>query len=134
MRNNFFRLITFESRPLLVFVIITALIIGCKREFSLPEGAVSTDELKDVIDRFNDNEVTWEDFEKIISDSVNYSVVLNYASEHVKENDKSAQFLLGRCYDKGEGVSKNGIKAAEYYTKAAEQGYSPAQNNLGVCY
>ncbi|MBR3830862.1 MAG: sel1 repeat family protein, partial [Muribaculaceae bacterium] len=40
----------------------------------------------------------------------------------------------GICYELGHGVEKDFPKAIEYYQKAAEKGYAPAQYNLGVCY
>ena len=43
-------------------------------------------------------------------------------------------FLLGSAYFKGETKPKNFAKAAEYYRQAAEQGYAPAQRQLGYCY
>lgn len=42
----------------------------------------------------------------------------------------SAQFILGYCYEHGEGVLLNEEKAAAWYTKAAEQGSVPAQFSL----
>jgi TPR repeat protein len=48
--------------------------------------------------------------------------------------DADAQFNLGLCYAKGEGVLKDEAEAVKYYRKAAEQGHSRAQGNLGVCY
>jgi TPR repeat protein len=37
-------------------------------------------------------------------------------------------------YKNGEGVPKDFIKAAEWYKKAADQGHTVAQMNLGNCY
>jgi TPR repeat protein len=34
--------------------------------------------------------------------------------------------------DRGQGVPTNGAEAPKWYMKAAEQGYAPAQNNLGL--
>jgi TPR repeat protein len=45
-----------------------------------------------------------------------------------------AQYNLGVCYDKGEGVSKDPVEAAKWYRKAAEQNFANAQYNLGVSY
>ena len=45
-----------------------------------------------------------------------------------------AQFRLGVCYKNGEGVAQDDAKAAEWYTKAAEQGHTEAQYELAVCY
>ncbi|MDD3043204.1 MAG: tetratricopeptide repeat protein, partial [Methanosarcinaceae archaeon] len=48
--------------------------------------------------------------------------------------DAAAQYNLGRCYAKGEGVEKDPDKAAYWFMKAAEQGDVTAQKTLGVCY
>ena len=45
-----------------------------------------------------------------------------------------AQYELGVCYETGDGVGKNEVKAVELYRKAAEQGYAEAQYKLGKCY
>ena len=37
-------------------------------------------------------------------------------------------------YENGRGVERDYKMAAEWYRKAAEQGYSEAQYNLGMCY
>jgi len=46
----------------------------------------------------------------------------------------AAQYNLGVCYKKGEGVSQDKAEAVNWYRKAAEQGVAKAQYNLGVCY
>lgn len=53
---------------------------------------------------------------------------------YAEQGDAEAQFTLGYRYRYGKKAKKNFAKAIEWYTKAAEQGHSPAQNNLGVCY
>ena len=45
-----------------------------------------------------------------------------------------AQFALGNCYYRGDGVNKNYIEAVNWYQLAAEHGYAKAQNALGDCY
>ena len=45
-----------------------------------------------------------------------------------------AQFALGVMYYEGEGVPKDYSQAENWYRKAAEQGFAPAQNNLGLMY
>ena len=44
-----------------------------------------------------------------------------------------AQFNLGFCYSKGDGVTKDSVQTVEWYRKAAEQGDTKSQNNLGFC-
>ena len=51
-----------------------------------------------------------------------------------ENGDTHAQFELGRCYEWGTGVEKNGKEAFKWYMKSAEKGHSGAQNNLGLCY
>ena len=40
---------------------------------------------------------------------------------------------VGVCFKNGQGVTKDLVKAVEYYTLAANLGYAAAQNNLGIC-
>jgi len=59
--------------------------------------------------------------------------------EFVKiENDTNgyhyAQFMIGRCYHYGQGTVKDMVRAAESYTKSAEQGISNAMCTLGYFY
>src|SRR5206468_4449043 len=64
-----------------------------------------------------------------------------------EQNDAKAQYNLGVCYEKGEGVGQveaerarlfgmagDPVEAVKWYRKAAEQNYATAQNNLGLCY
>ena len=48
--------------------------------------------------------------------------------------DADAQFNLGVCYAKGEGVEKDEVEAVKWYRKAALQGHADAQFNLGIRY
>ena len=48
--------------------------------------------------------------------------------------DMKVQFVLGYCYDEGQGVAQDYTQAVYWYRKSAEQGNSAAQNNLGYCY
>ena len=51
-----------------------------------------------------------------------------------QNGDADAQFDLGLCYDRGDGVERNSTKAFEWYRKAARQGLAKAQSNLAVLY
>ncbi len=51
-----------------------------------------------------------------------------------EQGDASAQFKLGVCYAKAEGVPQDLHEAVKWYREAADQGYAPAQYNLGVAY
>ena len=44
-----------------------------------------------------------------------------------------AQFNLGLCYRRGEGVERDAAEAARWFRRAAEQGMALAQCNLGTC-
>ena len=44
------------------------------------------------------------------------------------------QFLLGRCYARGEGVPQDYAQAEHWYALSAEQDNHKAQNNLGCLY
>ncbi|AHE50064.1 Sel1 domain-containing protein [Aeromonas hydrophila 4AK4] len=54
--------------------------------------------------------------------------------QSAERGDVTAQFLLGKKYDSGEGIEQNDSKAVEWYRKAAEQGHAGAQNNIGWMY
>lgn len=54
-----------------------------------------------------------------------------------QKGDASAQFQLGFCYSKGEGVAQDYKQAVYWYKKAALNGllgFAPAQCILGICY
>lgn len=60
--------------------------------------------------------------------------LLQKSADH---GDMRAQYLLGHFYETGENMSEgksNERKAFKYYLKSANQGYSPAQNEVGECY
>ncbi len=48
--------------------------------------------------------------------------------------DPRAQNELGALYQSGGGGSQGKARALEWYAKAAEQGYVPAQHNLGMLF
>jgi TPR repeat protein len=45
-----------------------------------------------------------------------------------------AQYMLGSCYDFGQGTDQDSTKAFEWFTKSSEQENSRAMNSLGVRY
>jgi TPR repeat protein len=51
-----------------------------------------------------------------------------------EQNLAEAQYNLGVCYGKGEGVAEDQVEAVKWYRKAAEQNYATAQYNLSVRY
>lgn len=52
----------------------------------------------------------------------------------IDDTSKLAMCLLGRYYQYGIEVEKDGAKAIEWYTKAARKGYTPAMVNLAIIY
>ena len=76
-----------------------------------------------------------------------YSVALSNFESRAMEGDPVAQFCLGSMYKNHDEIAvtdrdlteaerevKSREEAKKWYTKAADQGYLPAQNNLGVMY
>ena len=51
-----------------------------------------------------------------------------------KAGDAEAQYYVGQIFEKGLGTTADYESAAEWYTKAAEQGYTPAQTSLGYLF
>ena len=51
-----------------------------------------------------------------------------------KKGDADAQFRIGSCYSKGDGIEKNEKKAVNWWRKAAEQGHAISQGLLGHAY
>ena len=51
-----------------------------------------------------------------------------------KEGDAEAQNELGSLYYAGEDVEQDDTEAVRWIKRAADQGYSPAQYNLGLLY
>lgn len=50
-----------------------------------------------------------------------------------EQDDLDAQYRLGLCYDRGEGLPRDYREAVKWYRKAAENGIVEAQFNLGIC-
>ena len=51
-----------------------------------------------------------------------------------EQGHADAQYRLGLCYEKGEGVEQNLQEAVKWYRKSAEQGHTVAQKKMGWCY
>jgi TPR repeat protein len=66
--------------------------------------------------------------------AVDKAAAFNILKEMVRRGDAYAQFRLGVCYYKGDGVDEDKAEAVKWYRKAAEQGHATAQYNCGVCY
>jgi TPR repeat protein len=56
--------------------------------------------------------------------------LLHKAASH----DPKGAFALGWCYQQERGVKRDLAQAARWYTKAANQGFAAAENNLGFLY
>lgn len=63
-----------------------------------------------------------------------YTKAFQFFLEEAQKGDAEAEFWVGRCYDRGEGVQKNSQAALEWYTRSAKQGYFKAQYNLAQMY
>jgi len=50
------------------------------------------------------------------------------------EGDAFAQFVLGHILSNGNGMARDPVSAAEWYSMAASQDYPAALNNLGIMY
>jgi len=60
----------------------------------------------------------------------------NIINKYIKTNkdDSLAQYLMGRMYYFGQGVTKDYKKGVEWFTKSAEQGDARGQNHLAYMY
>ena len=63
-----------------------------------------------------------------------YSEAVKWYRKAAEQGYMDAQYNLGVCYEKGQGVPQDYFEAVKWYRKAAEQGDMDAQYNLGYCY
>ena len=71
---------------------------------------------------------------KQLYDAEQYDKAVPKLQAAADKGHKKAQYRLGRCYDKGDGVKEDDKKAFDLYLKAARQDYAKAQYQLGRCY
>ena len=71
---------------------------------------------------------------KALYDAKNYAEAFPKLKLAAEKGNKKAQYRLGRCYDKGNGVEENDKLAFEWYMKAAEQDHAKSQYQVGKCY
>lgn len=71
---------------------------------------------------------------KELYDAKNYTAAVPKLKAAAEKGHKKAQYRLGRCYDKGRGVSENDKQAFLWYQKSAKQDYHKALYQLGQCY
>lgn len=63
-----------------------------------------------------------------------YEAALYDFEKRANQGDPVAQFCLGYMYKHGKGVKADAQTAVDWYIKASEQGYAPAQNDAAVMY
>ena len=71
---------------------------------------------------------------KKLYDTKNYAAALPKLRAAATKGHRKAQYRLGRCYDKGHGVTENDSIAFTWYMKAARQGHAKAQYQVGKSY
>jgi hypothetical protein len=71
---------------------------------------------------------------KALYDAKKYTEAFPKLKTAAEKGHKKAQYRLGRCYDKGNGVTENDTTAFSWYMKSAAQGYAKAQFQVGKSY
>ena len=71
---------------------------------------------------------------KALYDAKNYAAAVPKLKVAAEKGHKKAQYRLGRCYDKGHGMTENDALAFQWYMKSAKQDYAKAQYAVGKCY
>ena len=71
---------------------------------------------------------------KALYDAKDYTQAFPKLKTAAEKGHKKAQYRLGRCYEKGRGVTKDEIAAFQWYGKSAAQDYAKAQYAVGNCY
>ena len=71
---------------------------------------------------------------KALYDAKRFHEALPKLKAAADKGHRKAQYRLGRCFDKGEGVAEDNVRAFQWYFKAASQGHPKAQYQVGRCY
>ncbi|MCR4601976.1 MAG: sel1 repeat family protein [Prevotella sp.] len=71
---------------------------------------------------------------KALYDAKNYTAALAKFRPAAEKGHKKAQYRIGRCYDKGYGVTESNEEAIKWYKLSAEQGYYKAEYQLARAY
>jgi len=71
---------------------------------------------------------------KDLYDAKKYAEAVPKLKAAAEKGHKKAQYRLGRCYDKGHGVTESDAIAFQWYSKSAAQDYAKAQYQLGKSY
>jgi localization factor PodJL len=66
--------------------------------------------------------------------AVNLPDAVRYLTQAAEKGQAVAQYRLGTLYERGQGVTADGVKAAHWYEMAANQGNRKAMHNLAVSY
>lgn len=71
---------------------------------------------------------------KKLYDQKKYALAFKKLLPAAQKGHKKAQYRVGRCYDKGHGVTEDNQKAFQWYLKGAQQGHAKSQYQVGKCY
>lgn len=71
---------------------------------------------------------------KKLYDAKKYEQAFKKLLPAAQKGHKKAQYRVGRCYDKGHGVTEDNVKAYQWYLKSSQQEYAKAQYKLAKCY
>ena len=71
---------------------------------------------------------------KDLYDAKKYEQAFKKLLPAAQKGHKKAQYRVGRCYDKGHGVTEDNQKAYQWYLKASDQGNTDAMNSIGALY
>jgi TPR repeat protein len=66
--------------------------------------------------------------------TTNFVEAVKWYRKAAEQNLAEAQYSLGFCYAKGEGVAKDEVEAVKWFRRAAEQNYAKAQTGLGYSF
>lgn len=69
-----------------------------------------------------------------MSNSAYYNPLESFYLDQADQGNAEAQYKLGLMYEQGEAVEQDYQKATEWFTKAAEQGYAGAKEQLDKLY
>lgn len=63
-----------------------------------------------------------------------YAETLRIIRPMAQAGQPAAQVLLGKCYENGLGVPRDGAQAVAWFRKAADQGYAEGELQMGYSY
>ena len=86
-----------------------------------------------VVKLLKDIEALYEEG-KALYDAKKYTAALEKLRPAAEKGHKKAQYRVGRCYDKGNGVEENNKLAISWYKKSADQGYYKAEYQMARAY